>query len=105
MQVGEQLTDSEQRVWVKVRQRSGELRRRWGDRGVLSFERGRLLITFPQGEYTPVRQYIKIKAVVRKDPLTLTVNSGFWSFGWLTLTFDFEEDSTKVELELLKMLS
>src|SRR5436309_689491 len=38
------------------------------------------------------------------DPVTLKVNSGFWGFGWLTLKFESEEDSEKVELKLREIL-
>jgi hypothetical protein len=94
------LPDSEGRIWVKYHR--DHKWTRWAvNKGLVSFETDRMLVTFEEGW---VYQPVKPKEVVRKDPLILRVNTGFWKYGWVTLTFDCKEDADKVELELRKML-
>ena len=77
----------------------------WGTKGLVSFETSRMVITFSQGSKLPdVHQYVKPRDVMRKDDVTLRVNSGFWQFGWLTLKFGCQEDADKVELRLREIL-
>lgn len=70
------------------------------DRCLLTLERGYLFATFPGKSIFD----IKPKEYVRKDPNTLRVNTGFWSWGWLTLIFDSTEDADRVESELKKLV-
>ena len=92
-------SNSEEQIPAEVHSRT--LMPKWGTTGVLSVETSRMVITFPEGSQLPdVHQYVKPREVVRKDDVTLRVNSGFWQFGWLTLKFNSKEDADKVELRL-----
>ncbi len=89
-------------VWVKVRA-SEMLWMKWGNRGFVGFQDGRLLITYPQSVGKPVTMLVKVKGVLRNDPVTIRVDSGFWGYGYVTLTFDSKEDADRVEPELLRL--
>ena len=69
-------------------------------KGVIAFERGYLFITIPKQTIFNISP----KDISRKDLTTLRVNSGFWNNGWVTLAFDCQEDTDRVEGELRKIL-
>ncbi len=75
-----------------------------GGKAVVSFDNGNIIITYPTTGPPNTHTDFKPKEVRRVDPVTLKVNSGFWGFGWLTLKFESEEDSEKVELKLREIL-
>ena len=78
---------------------------KWGDRGFIGIQDGRLLITYPQSIGIPVSMFVKVKKVLRNDPITIRVESGLWNYGSITLTFDSKEDADKIEPQLLKLVS
>jgi hypothetical protein len=75
-----------------------------GGKAVVGFDNGKIIITYPRARPPNTRTIFKPKEVRRIDPVTLKVNSGFLGFGWLTLKFESEEDSEKVELRIREML-
>ncbi len=75
-----------------------------GGKAVVSFYNGKIIIAYPTTGPPNTHTDFKPKEVRRIDPVTLKVNSGFWGFGWLTLKFESEEDSEKVELKLREIL-
>jgi hypothetical protein len=74
-----------------------------GGHAVVSFDNGKIIITYPTDPRI-THQDFKPKEVRRVDRVTLKVNSGFLGFGWLTLKFESEEDSEKVELKIREIL-
>ena len=70
----------------------------------MSFDDGKIIITYPTTGPPNTRTIFKPKGIQRIDPFTIKVNSGFMGFGWLTLRFESEENSEKVELKVREML-
>ena len=75
-----------------------------GGKAVVSFDNGKIIITYPTTGPPNTRTIFRPKEVQRIDPVTLKVNSGFLDFGWLTFKFESEEDSVKVELKIREIL-
>ena len=75
-----------------------------GGKAVVSFDNGKIIIAYPTTGPPNTHTDFKPKKVRLINPVTLKVNSGFWGFGWLTLKFESEEDSEKVELKLREIL-
>jgi hypothetical protein len=96
-------SEKDDRVRVTVHQRM--LIQPGDGRALVSFDDGKMIITYPTTGPPNTHTDFKPKEVRRIDPVTLKVNSGFWGFGWLTLKFESEEDSEKVELKLRELLA
>lgn len=83
------MTSAEDQIWVKLT-RSHKWTQ-YGNRCLVTFENDRIVVT--NVGLIPVRWDIKPKEVIRKDPITIKVNTGFWNLGWLVPTFDSAQNT------------